>query len=70
MTKTKCPFWHYGRVRIITCKYCTIIKHEYKTVENMNAHRDEYCDSTSYKYCRFYEVLKKEKNNSSMLQMR
>ena len=60
MIKTKCPLWHYGRSRIITCKYGTLIKHDYGSVENMKSQRDNYCDSMRYKDCQFYKALTKE----------
>jgi hypothetical protein len=60
MIKTKCPFCHYGRGRIITCKYGTLIKYDYGSVEKMKSQRDNYCDSMSYKDCQFYKALNKE----------
>jgi hypothetical protein len=60
MIKTKCPFWHYGRGSKITCKYGTIIRYDYGTIEKMKLHRDKYCDSMSYNDCSIYKALTEE----------
>lgn len=55
--KTKCPFWKYAKGKTIICENHTIIKKQYKDLEEATKVKDNFCNTMKHTSCEVYKIL-------------